>query len=130
PDRISKDNEEGLLGLAFHPGYKQNGQFFVYYSAAEGPTGRRSVVSRFNVSKSDPRKADPASEQRIWVSAPDPYGNHNGGCILFGPDGDLYITLGDSGAADDPLTSGQNGSDWFGSILRIDPDHPSDGRAY
>ena len=90
----------------------------------EGPTGRRSVVSRFKVSKDDPRKADPKSEERIWVSAKDPFENHNGGCIEFGPDGYLYISLGDSGAADDPLTTGQNPSDWFGSILRIDVDHP------
>ena len=67
------DNEEGLLGLAFHPKYKENGQFFVYYSAKDGGTGRRSVVSRFRVSKDDPRKADPASEERIWVSADDPF---------------------------------------------------------
>lgn len=130
PKRISKDNEEGLLGLAFHPKYKENGQFFVYYSAAEGPTNRRSVVSRFLVSKSDPRTADPTSEERIWVSAPDPFGNHNGGCIAFGPDGYLYISLGDSGAADDPLLSGQNPSDWFGSILRIDVDQPGKGKPY
>jgi len=82
------------------------------------------VVSRFRVSKDDPRKADPRSEERIWVSADDPFENHNGGCIAFGPDGYLYITLGDSGAADDPLTTGQNPRDWFGSILRIDVDHP------
>ncbi len=130
PDEISKDNEEGLLGLAFHPKYRENGQFFVYYSAKEGPTGRRSVVSRFLVSKDNPRQADPGSEQRIWVGPPDPYGNHNGGCIAFGPDGFLYITLGDSGAADDPLTTGQKGSDFFGSILRLDVDHPQDGQAY
>jgi glucose/arabinose dehydrogenase len=130
PDPIQYGNEEGLLGLAFHPKYKENGQFFVYYSSAEGPTGRRSVVSRFRVSKDDPRKADPKSEERVWVSAPDPYENHNGGCILFGPDGYLYITLGDSGAADDPLTTGQNPRDWFGSILRIDVDHPEGGNAY
>jgi glucose/arabinose dehydrogenase len=130
PDEMSKDNEEGLLGLAFHPKYKQNGEFFVYYSAKEGPSNRRSVVSRFKVSKDDPRKADPKSEERIWVSAPDPFGNHNGGCIAFGPDGFLYITLGDSGAADDPLTTGQNPTDWFGSILRIDVDHPADGKPY
>lgn len=133
PDPINRENEEGLLGLAFHPKYKENGQFFVYYSANDrGRDGvdRRSVVSRFRVSKDDPRKADPASEERIWESAKDPFGNHNGGCIAFGPDGYLYITLGDSGAADDPLTTGQNPTDWFGSILRIDVDHPSDGKAY
>lgn len=127
PQPINRGNEEGLLGLAFHPDYARNGQFYVYYSAQDP---RRSVVSRFLVSKDDPRKADPASEQVIWESDDDPYENHNGGCILFGPDGMLYITLGDSGAADDPLRTGQNPSDWFGSILRIDVDHPSEGRAY
>ncbi len=132
PDPISKGNEEGLLGLAFHPKYKENGQFFVYYSANDEKQGhrRRSVVSRFKVSKDDPRKADPTSEERIWVSADDPFENHNGGCIAFGPDGFLYITLGDSGAADDPLTTGQNPTDFFGSILRIDVDHPSGGKPY
>ncbi len=130
PTEISRDNEEGLLGLAFHPRYKENGQFFVYYSAKEGKTGRRSVVSRFRVSKDDPRKAEPGSEERLWLSEPDPFGNHNGGHIAFGPDGYLYITLGDSGAADDPLVSGQNPTDWWGSILRIDVDNPSDGKPY
>ncbi len=131
PAEINRDNEEGLLGLAFHPKYQENGQFFVYYSAHdEAPHERRSVVSRFEVSKDDPRRADPASEKRIWVSADDPYGNHNGGHIAFGPDGFLYITLGDSGAANDPLTTGQDPSDWFASILRVDPDHPADGKAY
>jgi len=128
PDPINRDNEEGLLGLAFHPKYAENGEFFVYYSAKDDV--RRSVVSRFKVSKDDPRKADPASEQRIWESAKDPFSNHNGGCIVFGPDGYLYISLGDSGAADDPLTTGQNPKDWFASILRVDVDHPSDGKAY
>ena len=130
---MNKGNEEGLLGLAFHPNYKQNGQFFVYYSAhdtVEGKHKRRSVVSRFQVSKDDPRKADSSTEKRIWVSAEDPYENHNGGCIAFGPDGFLYISLGDSGAADDPLNTGQKPQDWFGSILRIDVDHPTDGKAY
>jgi glucose/arabinose dehydrogenase len=133
PDPISRENEEGLLGLAFHPKYKENGQFFVYYSADDRKKGgprRRSVVSRFKVSKGDPRKADPASEERVWVGPNDPFGNHNGGCIEFGPDGYLYITLGDSGAADDPLRSGQNPRDFFGSILRIDADHPSGGKNY
>lgn len=133
PDAINRGNEEGLLGLAFHPKYRENGEFFVYYSANDlrkGGPERRSVVSRFRVSKDDPRKADPKSEQRVWVSASDPFENHNGGCILFGPDGYLYITLGDSGAADDPLLSGQNPTDFFGSILRIDVDHPARNKAY
>jgi glucose/arabinose dehydrogenase len=129
PKVNSKGNEEGLLGMAFHPKYKENGQFFLYYSS-NGSNGRRSIVSRFNVSKDNPRKADPESEKRIWVSANDPFENHNGGCILFGPDGYLYISLGDSGGGGDPLKSGQNGKDWFGSILRIDIDHPADGKSY
>ncbi len=129
PDPMNGGNEEGLLGLAFHPKYKQNGEFFVYYSA-KTPNKRQSVVSRFKVSKENPRKADPSSEERIWVSADDPFENHNGGCIAFGPDGYLYISLGDSGAADDPLMTGQNPKDWFGSLLRIDVDRPADGKAY
>ncbi len=129
PDPIHRGNEEGLLGLAFHPNFKDNQQFFVYYSANDNGS-RRSVVSRFRTSRADRRRADPASEQRIWVSAEDPYENHNGGTIAFGPDGYLYISLGDSGAADDPLSTGQNPRDWFGSILRIDVDHPSEGRPY
>ena len=133
PDPINKGNEEGLLGLAFHPQYKENKQFFVYYSANDkggDGTARRSVVSRFTASKSDPRKADPASEVRIWESPSDPFENHNGGCIEFGPDGYLYISLGDSGAADDPLLSGQNPADWFGSILRLDVDKPVGDKLY
>ena len=129
PDPINRGNEEGLLGLAFHPKYKENKQFFVYYSAKDSGH-RRSVVSRFRASSSDPRVADPASEERIWVSADDPFENHNGGHIAFGPDGYLYITLGDGGAADDPMSSGQNPRDWFGSILRIDVDHSSNGKPY
>jgi glucose/arabinose dehydrogenase len=129
PDPINRGNEEGLLGLAFHPKYKQNGQFFVYYSANDMGT-RHSVVSRFRVARDDPRKADPGSEERIWVSDKDPFENHNGGCIAFGPDGYLYISLGDSGAGGDPLKTGQDPRDWFASVLRIDVDHPSDGKAY
>ena len=129
-EKVNREgNEEGLLGLAFHPKYKENGKFYVYYSAMK-PGKRRSVVSAFSVSKDNPNKADKASEQIIWESKEDPFGNHNGGCIDFGHDGMLYISLGDSGAADDPLLSGQDGSDWWGSILRIDVDHPSDSKAY
>jgi glucose/arabinose dehydrogenase len=126
---INRGNEEGLLGLAFHPKFKENKQFFIYYSA-DDHGARHSVVSRFTLSRSDDRVADPASEHRVWVSAKDPYENHNGGTIAFGPDGFLYITLGDSGAGDDPLSTGQNPADWFGSILRIDVDHPESGKPY
>jgi glucose/arabinose dehydrogenase len=129
PDRINRGNEEGLLGLAFHPKYKENKTFFVYYSADDRGK-RRSVVSRFRASSDKPTLADSASEERIWVSAVDQWEKHNGGTIVFGPDGNLYITLGDGGAADDPMTSGQNPKDWFGSILRIDVDHPSGGKPY
>ena len=129
PDPINRGNEEGLLGLAFHPKYKENKFFFVYYSAADDGK-RHSVVSRFKATSDNPRIADPKSEERIWVSAEDPFENHNGGHIDFGPAGFLYITLGDGGAADDPMSSGQNPSDWFGSILRIDVDHPAGGKPY
>lgn len=128
-DPINRGNEEGLLGLAFHPNFQQNHQFFVYYSANDNGS-RHSVVSRFQTLRSDPRRADPASEHRIWISAEDPYENHNGGTIAFGKDGYLYISLGDGGAADDPLNSGQNPRDWFASILRIDVDHPQSGLSY
>jgi glucose/arabinose dehydrogenase len=127
PDKINKGNEEGLLGMAFHPRYKENKYFFVYYSADDRGK-RRSVVSRFKATSA--RVADPRSEMRIWVSAEDPFENHNGGTIAFGPDGYLYITLGDGGAADDPMSSGQNPTDWFASILRIDVDHPSGTKRY
>jgi len=122
-----KGNEEGLLGLALHPKYKDNGQFFVYYTSVDQP--RKSVVSRFNVSKDDANKADPASEQ-IIMEIPQPFANHNGGSIAFGKDGYLYIALGDGGAANDPLLNGQNLGTWLGSVLRIDVDHKSDGRNY
>ncbi len=115
-----KENEEGLLGMAFHPRYAENGEFFLYYTSADAPP-HTSVISRFRVSKDDPNRADPASEQEI-LRIPQPYWNHNGGTILFGPDGYLYIGLGDGGAANDPQGNGQNLKALLGSILRIDVD--------
>lgn len=115
-DRVSdKGNEEGLLGLAFDPKYAENGHFYVYYSAA-GP--RRSVLSRFSVSPGS-TAADPASEL-VLLKIPQPFSNHNGGQIAFGPDGYLYVGLGDGGRSGDPFDNGQDRSTLLGSILRID----------
>ena len=116
-DRVSEDNnEEGLLGLAFDPEYAANGHLYVYYSAA---SPRRSVLSRFTVSEHNPRAADPDSEL-VLMEIPQPYGNHNGGQLAFGPDGYLYVGLGDGGSGGDPKSNGQNLGTLLGSILRID----------
>lgn len=113
------EDEEGLLGLAFHPKYKENGQFFVYYTLNDPP--HTSVISRFRVLANDPDRADPQSEEEI-LRIPQPYWNHNGGTLLFGPDGYLYIGLGDGGGTRDPRGHGQNLGTLLGSILRIDVD--------
>ncbi|MEX2175348.1 MAG: PQQ-dependent sugar dehydrogenase [Pirellulaceae bacterium] len=126
-DYQEKENEEGLLGLAFHPKYKENGQFFLYYTAKEPP--HTSVISRFRVSKDDPNRADPKSEE-VLLTIKQPYWNHNGGNLAFGPDGYLYIGLGDGGKADDPHGNGQNLKTLLGSILRIDIDRKEAGKAY
>jgi len=122
-----KENEEGLLGMAFHPRYRETGEVFVYYSTTAAP--HTSVVSRFRVSKDNPNRADPTSEEEL-LRVPQPFWNHNGGTIAFGPDGYLYIALGDGGSANDPLKNGQNLSTLLGSILRIDVDHRDPGLRY
>jgi len=121
------ENEEGLLGLAFHPKYKENGQFFVYYTSTAAP--HLSVISRFRVSKDDPNHADPKSEEEI-LRVKQPFWNHNGGTIVFGPDGYLYIALGDGGLANDPLKNGQKMTTLLGKILRVDVDHKDAGLEY
>ena len=122
----SRNNEEGLLALAFHPRYADNGQFYVYYTASDP---RRGVLSRFTVSADDPDLADPSSEQVI-LEVEQPYGNHNGATVLFGQDGYLYISLGDGGYANDPHNNGQDLSTLLGTILRIDVDQRDDDRNY
>lgn len=113
-DRVgSGGSEQGLLGMAFHPEYNDNGYFFVHYTDTEGDT----VISRFKAVDSD--TADPRSERKI-LTANQPYSNHNGGQILFGPDGFLYIGLGDGGLAADPHGNAQNMKTFLGKILRID----------
>lgn len=126
-DRVNEGhNEEGLLGLAFDPEYLVNGYFYVYYSAT---SPRRSVVSRFSVSQSDPTVADSRSEI-IIMEIPQPYGNHNGGQLAFGPDGYLYIGLGDGGSSGDPLGNGQSLATILGTILRIDVASASEEHNY
>lgn len=122
-----QQNEEGLLGLAFHPKYKENGEFFVYYTSKKEPL--LSTISRFRVSKDDPSKALADSEE-ILITIKQPYWNHNGGTLAFGPDGYLYVGLGDGGFRNDPLLSGQDLSKLLGKILRIDVDHKDPGMAY
>lgn len=107
--------EQGLLGLAFHPDYATNGLFFINYTDLSGGT----VVARYNVSLSNPNIADASSAQIIFQIS-QPFGNHNGGHMAFGPDGYLYISLGDGGSANDPLGAGQNKALLLGSILRLD----------
>lgn len=119
-------NEQGLLGLAMHPKFAENHQFFVCYTASEDD---RTVVSRFQMQPNDPLKADPTSEV-ILLEVPQPYKNHNGGCIEFGPDGFLYIGLGDGGLRDDPHSNGENLETLLGSILRIDVDGSSEHSKY
>ena len=124
---LDDKNEEGLLGLAFHPKYKQNGEFFVFYTSAKD--NMTNVVSRFRVSKSDSNKADPASEEEI-IRFKKPFWNHDGGTILFGPDGYLYVTHGDGGAFNDPHENGQNKKSLLGKVLRLDVDQKSKSRNY
>ena len=118
--------EQGLLGLAFHPNYKQNGYFYINYTTSNP---RRTVISRFNVSNDNPDLADPNSEL-ILLEIAQPYSNHNGGQTSFGPDGYLYISLGDGGSGGDPQNYAQNPNSLLGKLLRIDVDKNENGNNY
>ncbi|HXD01536.1 MAG TPA: PQQ-dependent sugar dehydrogenase [Verrucomicrobiae bacterium] len=113
----------GLISIAFHPGYKTNGLFYIFYAQTNAnPTGqfpRRNVISEFKVSATDPDRADPASE-RVVLEVPEPFNSNQGGELGFGPDGYLYISLGDGGSNNDPFNNGQNTATLLGKILRID----------
>jgi glucose/arabinose dehydrogenase len=113
----SRGNEQGLLGIALHPDFKSNGYFFVNYTDLNGNT----VIARFTVS-SNHDQADPNSE-KILLHVQQPFPNHNGGSMMFGPDGYLYMGLGDGGSERDPLLIGQKLSTLLGKLLRIDVDH-------
>jgi glucose/arabinose dehydrogenase len=123
--RITSGGERGLLGIAVHPGFPADPRVFVDYTDLSGNT----VVSSFSVDPADPSRLDLGSERIIFTTT-QPFANHNGGALLFGPDGDLYISLGDGGSGGDPFGNGQRLDTTLGKILRIDIDHPSDGRAY
>ena len=117
---ITYGGERGLLGLAFHPNYTSNGYFYVDYTDISGNT----IISRFKVDNTNPNMANQTSEVEI-LKVIQPYSNHNGGQIAFGPDGYLYIGLGDGGSGGDPEGNGQNRQTLLGSILRIDVDSGS-----
>jgi hypothetical protein len=125
-DQVLYGGEQGLLGLAFHPNYEENGYFYIDYTTTNP---RRTVISRFSVSKNNPNQADPESEL-ILLEVEQPYSNHNGGQITFGPDGYLYISFGDGGSAGDPENNGQDRTTLLGSIIRIDVDNPQNGMNY
>lgn len=110
--------ERGLLGLAFHPNYAQNGYFFVYYTDRSG----RSVVERYSVSTNNPDLADPNSAKLVFGPESQPYSNHNGGSLFFGPKGYLHLSLGDGGSGGDPGCRAQNGQSFLGKLLRLDID--------
>ena len=124
--------ELGLLGLAFHPQYATNGRFFVFYTgqAAEGAaTPYNDLLVEYHVSTTSPEQADPTTA-KILLSIPDPFSNHNGGMLEFGPDGYLYIGTGDGGSAGDPNRNGQNPNALLAKFLRIDVDHPTGTTPY
>ena len=116
-DRVgSSGNEQGLLGLVFHPQYSANGRLFVNYTDLNGDT----VIARFQVTN-DPNVADPASEVML-LGVDQPFANHNGGVLTFGPDGYLYAGLGDGGSQGDPNENAENTGVLLGKILRLDVD--------
>jgi glucose/arabinose dehydrogenase len=115
-DRVSGGSEQGLLSVAFHPDYDSNGRFFVNYTDLNGDT----QIVEFRVS-SDPDRADPAPVRTI-LSIAQPFANHNGGLVIFGPDGMLWIGMGDGGSGGDPQENGQNLGTLLGKLLRIDVD--------
>jgi glucose/arabinose dehydrogenase len=116
-DRVKYGGEQGLLSVAFHPDYARNGYLYVDYTDGNGSTR----IERYRVSGADRNRADPASVKRL-LTIEQPYANHNGGLVVFGPDGKLYIGMGDGGSGGDPQGNGQNPNVLLGKILRIDVD--------
>jgi glucose/arabinose dehydrogenase len=124
-DRITSGGERGLLGLAFHPDFPTDPRLFVNYTDTSGDTR----VSSFTVDPSDPDRADPSTEVRL-LFVDQPFANHNGGALAFGPDSFLYIGLGDGGSGGDPQGNGQSLATLLGKVLRIDVDSAQGDRRY
>ncbi len=122
-----KGNEEGLIGFAFHPDYKTNGEFFVHYSSKVND--EFGTLSRFSVDPENPNRGLPESEEIIF-EIKQPFRNHNGGTIAFGKDRFLYMALGDGGKRADPLGAGQDLSTLLGKIIRIDVNKKDEGLSY
>ena len=122
----SSYQERGLLGLAFHPDYANNGYFYIYYTRVGDGA---NVLARFSRSASDPDKADSLSQQILWAVT-DPYSNHNGGILFFGLDGYLYCGMGDGGSGGDPGNRSQNTNEMLGKVHRIDVNSTSGGNNY
>jgi len=125
-DRVLFGGEQGLLGLAFHPSYQTNGYFYVDY-VANNPL--RTVIARYSLMADDFNQANKSSEL-VLLEVAQPFSSHKGGQLAFGPDGYLYIALGDGGSGGDPFGNAQNRSSPLGKILRIDVDSDSGGRNY
>jgi len=126
--QVDFGGEKGLLGLAFHPSYSQNRRFFVNYDRVVGGQ-MQTVISEFEASATNPNLADRTTE-RILFTVDQPFPNHKGGQLVFGPDSFLDIGLGDGGSGGDPLRNGQNLETMLGKMLRIDVDHTSSGLPY
>jgi glucose/arabinose dehydrogenase len=114
---LATGGERGLLGLAFHPNYRKNGRYFLNYTREQDGA---TVIAEYHAS-SNPIRSE--TQERVLLVIPQPYGNHNGGMVAFGPDGYLFVATGDGGSGGDPGNRGQNPSELLGKILRIDVDH-------